>query len=123
VLAEHPGREVVVGCYTRPWQGQVRFQPLTPAGFAAFGEPGYVKIAWTMAAEPLGPDRSMFITRTRAVATDRQARREFWRYWAPTSAGIILIRYLILAQVKQEAERRVRAPTAVGATPSSATAR
>jgi hypothetical protein len=30
VLAEHPGREFVVGCYTRPWQGQVRFQSLPP---------------------------------------------------------------------------------------------
>jgi hypothetical protein len=95
-----------VGCYTRPWQAEVRFQSLPPEQFADFREPGNVKIAWTMAAEPLGPDRSMFITRTRAVATDREARRKFRRYWAPTSAGIILVRYLILSQVKKEAERR-----------------
>jgi hypothetical protein len=121
VLAEDPGREIVVGAYMQPWQGEVRFQSLPPSEFAAFREPGYVKIAWTLAAEPLGPNRSMFITRTRAVATDRQARRKFRRYWAPTSAGIILIRYLILSQVKKEAERRAQA-TAAGATPSSATA-
>jgi hypothetical protein len=116
VLAEDPGREIVVGCYTQPWQGEVRFQPLPPSEFAAFSEPGYVKIAWTLAAEPLGPDRSVFITRTRAVATDPEARRKFRRYWAPTSAGIILIRYLILSQVKREAERRARA-AAADATP------
>lgn len=120
VLAEHPGREIVVGCYTRPWQGQVRFQSLPPGGFAAFGEPGYVKIAWIMAAEPLGPDWSMFITRARAVAADREARRKLRRYWAPASAGIILIRCLILAQLQKEAERRAQA-AATDATPSSAT--
>jgi hypothetical protein len=98
----------------------VRFQPLPPHEFAAFREPGYVKIVWTMAAEPLDPNRSMFITRTRVVATDREARRSFRRYWAPTSAGIILIRYLILAQVKREAERRAWAADA-NAAPSSLT--
>lgn len=112
VLAEDPGREIVVGCYTQPWQGEVRFHSLPPEEFATFREPGYVKIAWTLAAEPLGPDRSIFITRTRAVATDREARRNFRRYWAPTSAGIILVRYLILSQVKKEAERRAQATVA-----------
>jgi hypothetical protein len=37
--------------------------------------------------EPLGPDWSMFITRARAVAADREARRKLRRYWAPASAG------------------------------------
>jgi hypothetical protein len=120
VLAEASGREIVMGCYTQPWRGEVRFQSLPPEEFAAFSEPGYVKIAWTLAAEPLGPDRSMFITRTRAVATDRHARRKFRRYWAPMSAGITLIRYLILSQVKQEAERRAQA-TGADAAPSSVT--
>jgi hypothetical protein len=108
VLAEVPDREIVVGTYTQPWHKQVTFHPLPPAAFAAFDEPGYVKIVWTLAAEPVGPDRSRFVTRTQVVTTDPEARRRFRRYWAPMSAGIILIRYLSLPMVKREAERRAR---------------
>jgi hypothetical protein len=63
---------------------------------------------WTLAAEPLGPERSRFVSRTRVVTTDPVARRRFRRYWAPMSAGIILIRYLSLPMVRREAERRTR---------------
>jgi hypothetical protein len=108
VLAEIPDREIVVGTYTQPWHQQVTFHPLPPAAFAAFDEPGYVKIVWTLAAEPLGPERSRFVTRTRVVTTDPESRRRFRRYWAPMSAGIILIRYVSLPMVKREAERRAR---------------
>ncbi|MHA6793983.1 hypothetical protein ACVGVM_10815 [Pseudonocardia bannensis] len=106
VLTEAPGREIVVGCYTQPWHRQVRFHALAPEDFATFSEPGYVKIAWTVGAEPIGPGESMFVTRTRVAATDPVARRRFRRYWVPMSAGIVLIRYLSLPLVKREAERR-----------------
>jgi hypothetical protein len=108
VLAEEPDRAIVIGAYTQPWHEQVTFHPLPPEELAAFDQPGYVKIAWTLGAEPLGPDRSRFVTRTRAVATDPQARKRFRRYWAPMSVGIILIRYVSLPMVKREAERRAR---------------
>jgi hypothetical protein len=110
VLAEVPDRELVVGTYTQPWHQQVTFRPLPPERFAAFAEPGYVKIVWTLAAEPIGPDRCRFVTRTRVATTDGEARRRFRRYWAPMSAGILLIRYLSLPMVKREAERRARDP-------------
>lgn len=62
VLAEEPGREVVVGAVTRPWEANVRFQRLPADEFAAFDAPGYVKIVWTLSAEPLGPAESVFRT-------------------------------------------------------------
>jgi hypothetical protein len=108
VLAEIPDRETVVGTYTQPWHQQVTFHPLPPEQFPAFAEPGYVKIIYVLAAEPLGPDRSRFVTRTRAVTTDPESRRRFRRYWSPMSAGIVLIRYLSLPLVKREAERQAR---------------
>jgi hypothetical protein len=106
VLAEEPDREIVVGAYTRPWHERVTFHPLPPEQFAGFDQPGYVKIAWTLGVEPLGPNASRLVTRTRAVATDPQSRRRFRRYWAPMSAGIILIRYAALPRMRREAERR-----------------
>jgi len=52
VLAEVPERELVFGSITQPWKGDVRFVALPPADFAAFAEPGYVKIAWNLRVEP-----------------------------------------------------------------------
>ena len=86
---------------------------MPPEDFAAFDEPGYVKIVWTLGAEPLSENESLFVTRTRVRTTDEAARRRFRLYWAPMSAGIILIRYLSLPMVRKEAERRARV---VGAT-------
>jgi hypothetical protein len=106
VLAERPGREVVMGAVTQPWQADVVFRALPPADFARFHEPGYVKIAWTLRADPQGDDASIFRTETRAIATDISARTKFRRYWSLVSPGIILIRRAMLGPVRDEAERR-----------------
>jgi hypothetical protein len=109
VLAEIPEREVVVGAVTRPWEPQVTFRALPPEEFAAFSQPGFVKIAWTLRADPVDDQSSMFRTETRAIATDAGARTRFRRYWAFASPGIALIRRLSLRPLKREAERRARA--------------
>jgi hypothetical protein len=107
VLAELPDREVVVGAVTRPWEPNVTFRSIPPDAFAAFAEPDYVKIAWTLRADPLGPRAAMFRTETRALATDAAARTKFRRYWAFLSPGIRLIRRLSLRPLKTAAERAV----------------
>jgi hypothetical protein len=106
VLADVPGREVVVGAVTRPWEPNVMFRALPPDQFAAFNEAGYVKIAWTIRADPISASESVFRTETRAVATDSSARTRFRRYWSLLSPGIIVIRWALLGPVKNEAERR-----------------
>lgn len=108
VLSETPGREVVMGAVTRPWEADVTFHALPPERFAAFDEPGWVKIAWTLEAEPLGDGRSRFRTETRAVATDDDARRRFRRYWRVVAPGVVLVRLLSLVSVRRRALRRAR---------------
>ena len=108
ILAETPGREIVVGAVTKPWEGNVKFVGLEPDQFAAFMEPEFVKIAWTLRADPVGPSRSVFRTETRALATDAVARRRFRRYWAFVSPGIWLIRRLSLSPLKASAEKNAR---------------
>lgn len=112
VLAERPGREVVVGAVTRPWEANVVFRPLPPDQFAAYAQPGEVKIVWTLRAEPRGDNRSLFMTETRAVATDASARARFRRYWSFVSPGVGAIRHLSLRPLKREAERRAGLPLA-----------
>jgi hypothetical protein len=103
-LARAPGREVVMGAVTQPWLADVVFHPLPPAEFAAFHEPGFVKIAWTLRADPVSATESIFRTETRAVATDPIARAKFRRYWSFVSPGIILIRWMMLGPLKADAE-------------------
>ena len=110
VLAENPGLEIVVGAVTQPWMAHVEFRALPPDEFHAFREPGYVKIVWTLRADPVGAAESVFRTETRVSTTDSTARRKFRWYWARFSPGIVLIRRLMLGPVKREAERRARRP-------------
>ena len=105
VLAEIPGREIIMGAVTEPWESDVTFRTLAPDAFATYDEPGHVKIAWTLRADPHGTSASDFRTETRAVATDAAARTRFQRYWALVSPGVALIRWLSLRPLKQEAER------------------
>jgi len=109
VLAEDPGREIVLGAVTQPWLPDVVFRPLPPDEFSAFKEPGFVKIAWTLRADAVGGSRSVFRTETRAIATDPASRAKFRRYWSRVSPGVVLIRWLMLGPVKTAAERRARA--------------
>ncbi len=110
VLAEEPGRYLVLGAVTQPWKPDVIFRGLPPEEFAAFHEPGYAKIVWNIVVEPEGPDRSVFRTETRVATTDPESRRRFRRYWSLLSPGILLIRREMLRMVRQEAERRLRTP-------------
>jgi hypothetical protein len=108
VLAEVPGREIVMGAVTQPWLPDVVFRSLSPDAFREFSEPGYVKIAWTLRADVLTPAQSMFRTETRVVTTDAASRAKFRWYWARFSPGIIIIRRALLPIVKTDAERRHR---------------
>jgi hypothetical protein len=108
VLAEVPGREIVMGAITQPWNPNPTFRTLLPDAFAAFDEPDYVKIAWTLRADPLRTGGSLARTETRVIATDPGARMKFRRYWSIFSPGIVLIRQAALRLTKREAERRAR---------------
>jgi len=108
-LAEIPGREIVMGAVTQPWMADVVFRAVPPDEFATFREPDYVKIVWTLRADPIGPTASIFRTETRLITTNPAARAKFRRYWAFASPGIILIRWTLLRPLRSEAERRIRA--------------
>ena len=54
ILAEVPGREIIMGGVTKPWEPNPRFRALDPAQFAAFDEPDYVKIVWSLRADAVG---------------------------------------------------------------------
>jgi len=106
-LAVEAGRQRVFGAVTRPWEGDARFTPVAPERFAAFSEPGLVKIAWTLEADPdpVHPGVTVLRTETRAQGTDEVSRRRFRRYWRIFSPGILLIRRVLLPAVRRRCER------------------
>jgi hypothetical protein len=108
LLAEEPDRLIVCGAVCQPWKADVVFTPLPAEAFAAYADPGQVKIAWTLEAEPLGGERTRFTHETRAAATDAASRARFRRYWRWARFGVIAIRLVLMPAVRREAERRAR---------------
>jgi hypothetical protein len=108
LLAEIPGREVVMGAVTQPWYGDVVFRALPGGAFRAFGDPDFVKIVWAVRAEAMESNRTRVSTETRAVATDSGARSKFRRYWSLVSPGVVLIRIAALRLIRKNAERYSR---------------
>ncbi len=106
VLAEQPGREIVFGGVTQPWLASPAFRALPPDEFHGFHEPGFVKIAWTLRADPIDATNSIVRTETRAVTTDPISRAKFRWYWSLVMPGTALIRRMGLRLVKGDAERR-----------------
>jgi hypothetical protein len=112
VLAEKAGREIVLGCVTQPWLANPVFRSIPPTEFLAFAEPGYVKIAWTLRADPVGDRHATFHTETRVSTTDAAARRRFRNYWSFVAPGVELIRMAILRPLKRAAEARAKVDAA-----------
>jgi len=107
-LVEVPGRLLICGAVCQPWFGDVKFTPIPADEFAAFNEPDQVKIVWSLEAEEIEPDLTLFAHEVRAVATNDEARRKFLRYWRWARFGIIAIRLLLLPAIKRKAEDQGR---------------
>jgi hypothetical protein len=96
LLGERPD-ELVAGAVGRPWRVWERAR--RDADFAAFDEPGYVK----MAVGFLARDGEL-VTETRVRATDDDARRRFRPYWLVVRPASGLTRRSWLAAARRRAE-------------------
>ena len=118
VLREVPGRALVFGAVTKPWESNMTFHALSPEKFAAFNKPGWAKILWTVEVDPAVPtpkapnaanERSVFRTRMRVATTDATSRKRFSSYWGNMKPAVMLIRQQALGMLRSDAERRARA--------------
>lgn len=114
MLAEDPGHEIVFGAVTQPWAANPVFRALPPGECAKFQEPGYVKIAWTLRADPIDAGNSMASTATRVATTDSVSRAKFRRYWSWASPGMFLIRWVMLRAARDQAQRPVPGAASIG---------
>jgi len=85
----------------RPWRNQSH--PIAGLeALLAFDEPGWVKVAMDLCAEPRGAG-TLLRTETRIAATSDGARRVFGRYWLVVRPGSGLVRRSLLRAVERRA--------------------
>lgn len=105
VLREDEPRALVLATTGRPWQ--LRSQLSAPAGtedFAAYDEPGAVRIAMSFELAEAGEGRTRLSTETRVSPTDDAAAGRFRRYWTVVRPGSDVIRLDVLRAVRRRAE-------------------
>lgn len=111
LLAEEPGRALVVGVIGRFWELRGDAAP-TIAGvpeFLAFDRPDYAKAVMDFRLAE-GADGGVTVgTRTRIHIADPAARRQFARYWRLIRPWSALTRRMRLRAIKRRAERRLPA--------------
>ena len=102
-LGRRPGEEVALGAIGRFWS-PFRNRPVAVDDFARFAEPGYAKAAmnFVVTAEDGG---SRITTETRIVGTDRDATRQFARYWRLIRGGSGAIRRSWLKGIRRRLAR------------------
>jgi hypothetical protein len=103
-LGERPGTELLLGDVTKPWdpRGTRPAHQVRPEKFAAFDEPGYVKITDSTRADPYGERSCILTLESRVLATDEHSRRLFGRYWAVVGPFSHLIRRSALRRLARE---------------------
>ena len=106
LLAERPGREVVLGTIGRFWKPSGGMRPFEAAEFASFREPGWAKAAWNFRVDAAPDGGTTLSTETRVLCTDPGSRRTFRRYWRLVRPFSGLIRIEMLRAIRREAERR-----------------
>ncbi len=104
LLADDPGREIVLGTVVvAPAGTRLKDNP-TPEDFRVLERPGFAKAAMNFRIEEGGADTWVVTTETRVHATDASARRRFAAYWRVIYPGSALIRRMWLRAVKRRAE-------------------
>ncbi len=102
MLADEPGRGFVVGAIGRFWEPAIRWAEAAPESFAAFAEPGWAKVAWSVVVEPRGDSASRVSVALRLDATDDASWRAVHRYFRLIGPFSRFIRRQMLRRLQAE---------------------
>jgi len=111
VLAEEPGREMVLGVAGRFWALRERANLIRlrdAEAFIGFDRPGQAKAAMSLRFEPLGDGRTCLGTETRVKCVDAGAYRRFRLYWALIGPASAAIRCDLLRAIRRRAAEDAR---------------
>jgi hypothetical protein len=103
VLAENPPHEFAVGAIGKVWQADIPFVYVANAeAFAAFRDPGFVKVAWAVRATPHNERDTHVEVEVRVDATDDESWEKFRRYFRVIGPGSRFIRHSVLKSFARE---------------------
>jgi hypothetical protein len=103
VLLDDPPREVAAGAIGKVWKPEIPFVHVDGAeAFAAYAEPGEIKVAWALRVSPRGERDSRVELELRVDATDEGAWGKFRRYFRVIGPASRLIRRSLLSGLARE---------------------
>jgi len=105
LVAENPGREVVVGVVGRFWRPSGNIVPSQPGDFHEPLSAGLARAVWNFAVRERGPRSSLLSTETRVLCADDRSLRRFRRYWRLVGPLSGFVRVLMLRSIRVAAER------------------
>ncbi len=106
ILVDEPPRQFAVGAIGKVWQPNIPFVHVaSPEEFAAFDDPGFVNVAWSIALSPLASGGCHLHLEVRVDATDDLSWTRFRRYFRLIGIGSHLIRRWLLASLARELGR------------------
>lgn len=104
-LGRDGDRSLCYGLIGQFWRADYGLRPqATASDWAAFAEPGVVKLALSFHTEALDANTTRLFTTTRVHCPDADSRRHFAPYWWLIRPVSGLIRRRLLARVRQAAE-------------------
>jgi hypothetical protein len=89
----------------RFWRKDYGGRPVLAEDFIPFRDPGYAKLAISLAVRPAG-DGSILRYEARTATTDEAARRTFRRYWRLIVLGVALVMRRVVDRIKTAAEEK-----------------
>src|SRR5712692_5224409 len=100
VLAEQPGKEIVLGVSGKFWRPTGNLSTFNRADFDELVPPGLARAVWNFSVAE-SQERTILSTETRVICGDRSSRRKFRAYWFFVRPFSGLIRRLMLRAVKR----------------------
>lgn len=101
VLAEEPGREVLLGVTGPFWRPVGNVLPFNEADFRGPVRSGVARAVWNFTVDEMDNGGTILSTETRIICGDRSSRRKFRVYWLFVRPFSGLIRLLMLRTVRR----------------------
>ena len=105
LLAEEPGRDLVLGLLWPFGRAVPRIPAVDPSQWAAFTEPGYAKVVWSLSVHSFGAGRTLVISEARTAATDGRTARRFRLMWRGPGPFGALLKWRMLRMIQAGARR------------------
>jgi len=104
LLAEEPGREILLGVAGRFWRPTGNVEPFDRDSFSRPVPPGMARGLWNFKVVAAGDRETILSTETRVTCGDPASRRRFRLYWLVIRPFSGLVRIIMLRAIRDAAQ-------------------